>query len=58
MQPKTNGVWGRISLAVAMTLAMSVGFGGSVAAISVPRMGMKAITTTAEGLFRDIISKA
>ena len=51
MQPRTSGVSGNIVLAVTITLAMSRGVGGLAFSISVPCMGMKAITTRAEGLY-------
>jgi len=47
--PSTRGVSGNIRRAVAVTLAMSAGVGGLTFAMAVPRMGMNAITTTAEG---------
>ena len=50
MHPRARGVSGNISRAVAVTLAMSMGCGGLTSAMAVPRMGMKAITTKAEGL--------
>ena len=50
MHPRAKGVSGNISRAVAVTFAMSVGCGGLTSAMAVPRMGMKAITTKAEGL--------
>ena len=58
MQPKTKGVLGNITRAVAVTLAMSVGCGGLTSAMGVPRMGMKAIMTIAEGLKWNIIFRA
>lgn len=50
MQPKTSGICGNMALATAVTRAISVGLGGLVFAIAVPRMGMKLMTTIAEGL--------
>jgi multidrug efflux pump subunit AcrB len=50
MHPKTRGVSGNITRAVAVTLAMSVGVGGFVFAMIVPWMGRKVIMTMAEGL--------
>ena len=50
MHPRAIGVSGNISRAVAVTLAMSVGCGGLTRAMAVPRIGMKAIITRAEGL--------
>jgi len=50
MQPKAKGISGNINRAVAVTLAISVGWGGLTSAMAVPRMGVKAITTKAEGL--------
>ena len=58
MHPKTSGVSGNINRAVAVTLAMSAGCGGLTLAMAVPCMGMKAITTIAEGLYDDIILSA
>jgi hypothetical protein len=43
---------------MAVTLAISAGCGGSMLAIAVFRMGMKAMITRAEGLTDDIIFKA
>jgi hypothetical protein len=58
MHPKTIGVVGSINLAAAITLAMSKGSGGLTLLISVPRIGMKAITTTADGSYFETISNA
>ena len=58
MHPRANEVRGNISRATAVTLAISVGCGGSMLAISVPGMGMKAMITKAEGLTDDTILKA
>lgn len=41
-----------------MTLAMSIGVGGLTFAIAVPWMGMKAITTSAEGSAKAIVLRA
>ena len=58
MHPNTRGVLGNIIRAVAVTLAMSVGVGGSAFAMAVLWIGMKAITTIAEGLAEAIILRA
>ncbi len=50
MQPSANGVAENITRAEARTLAMSIGDGGRTFSIAVPRIGMNAMTTTAEGL--------
>jgi hypothetical protein len=49
MQPNTNGVLGNISLAETNTLAISMGLGGIAASITVPRIGIRAMTITALG---------
>ena len=58
MQPNSKGVSGNIKRANAMTLAISVEIGAGVFAMAVPRMGMKAIMTMAEGLTWLIILSA
>lgn len=50
MHPRTKGISGNIFRAVAATLAISMGSGGLMSAMAVPRMGMKAMMTKAEGL--------
>ena len=50
MHPNAIGVFGNINRADATTRAMLVGEGKSAFSISVPRIGMNAMTTKAEGL--------
>ena len=50
MHPSAMGVSGNISRAVAVTRAMSAGCGGLTVAMAVPRIGIKAMITKAEGL--------
>ncbi len=58
MHPNERGVRGNINRAIPVTLAISIGSGGFTLAIAVPRIGINAMITRADGLTEETIWRA